>query len=181
MSEETYPSLEKTEWIHRGFCDVRIDTLRKKDGSSLNYAVLSTKRDAVAILAQDEKGRFLLNREYRHPTGNYLLSCPGGRMEEGEDPKDAAARELLEETGYAAEKLSLLHAYYPLPSLCDQKIYLFTARSLVKAKKQSLDPFEFIQPVFLSKEELLREMSSSSSVDGTLAAALFYWGLHLSA
>lgn len=177
MSEETHPSLEKSEWIHRGFCDVRIDTLRKQDGSSLNYAVLSTKRDAVTILAQDEKGRFLLNREYRHPTGKYLLTCPGGRIEEGENPKDAAVRELSEETGYIPDKLSFLQTFYPFPSLCDQKIHLFSASHLRKAKERSPDPFEFIQPVFLTKEELLHEMRSSPSIDGILAAALFYHGI----
>jgi ADP-ribose pyrophosphatase len=167
------PKLEKSELIHKGFCDLRIDTLKKEGGDPTPYLVLSTKVDAVAILAKDDKKRFLLNREYRHPVGKYLLTCPGGRMEKGEDPKESAARELLEETGYEAKELHLIGTYYPLPSLCDQKVFLYFAPFVQKRREQNLDPIEFITPVSLTKKELLLEVHKSD-IDGVLAAALFY-------
>ncbi len=168
------PRLEKSEWIYRGFCDLRLDTLKNNDGNSLIYTVLTTKKDAVAILAQDEKARFLLNKEYRHPIGKYILTCPGGRMEDGETPLESARRELLEETGCFAENIEPIGIFYPLSSLCDQKIHLFFASKISKMDKPQLDDFEFIIPELLTKEELFKEIKKGAEIDSSLAAAFFY-------
>lgn len=169
--------LESSEYVHQGFFDLRIDTLKKNGGATLSYTVLSTKADAVSIVALDEKKNLILNKEYRHPIGKYVLSSPGGRIEKGEDPAIAAQRELLEETGYFAEKVIFLGHFYPMPSICDQKIYLYYAPLAKLKKKQNLDPFEFIETVFISEKELFQEIKKGLEIDGSLATALLYKNL----
>lgn len=177
MRDKKLPTVESTNYVHKGFFDLRIDTLKKTDGTSLPYTVLATKVDAVSILAEDREKRLILNKEYRHPIGKYLLSAPGGRMEKGEDPIEAAARELVEETGYRAKKLLFLGSYYPLPSICDQKIFLYFAPDAERSCEQKLDPFECIQLTLMREEELMRAIKEGSEIDGVLAAALLYKNL----
>lgn len=168
------PKVEKSEWIYQGFCDIRKDTIKNPKGDTGSYLVLASKSDAVCVLAQDDEGRFLINKEYRHPVGRYLFTCPGGRIEPNEDPQKAAARELLEETGYTSSSFTLLGSYFPLSALCDQKVYIYSASSIKKAQDPQLESFEFIKPTLISKVSLLQELKAGAEIDSALAAALLY-------
>ena len=67
---------------------------------------------AAAMLAFDEKGKVLLVKQHRFPHG-YILEIPAGTLEKGEDPIDCAYREIIEETGYKAKKMTKLVSYFP--------------------------------------------------------------------
>jgi ADP-ribose pyrophosphatase len=160
------------EYAHKGFFDLRIDLLENQSGDQMHYTVLMTKADAVAILAQRDDGKYLLTEEFRHPVGRTLLSCPGGRMEVNELPHKAVAREFLEETGHTCTQFIPLGTYYPLPAICDQKIFLFYGTGASKQKEKSLEPFESLNLVFLEEEKLL-QMAEKTDIDGVLTNLLF--------
>lgn len=170
------PKVKSSQYIHRGFYDIRQDLLQRDDGLTHSYTCLKLPTDATAILAQDTEGRWILNREYRHPTGDYILGCPGGRLEPGESPIIGAQRELFEETGYWSDEIELLGCCYPCPSLCDQKIYFLWAKNALKKGGQKLEPFEFISTELKSSEELRSEMLAKTNIDGVLCTALWYKG-----
>ncbi|MES2273677.1 MAG: NUDIX hydrolase [Chlamydiota bacterium] len=172
------PKVQSTKILYSGFFEIKQDLLQKPDGQTLAYTSLVLSTDASAILAQDEQGLWILNREYRHPTGKYVLGCPGGRLDEGEDPIEGAKRELLEETGYWAEKIELIGTSYPSPSFCNQKIYYFFAKNAVKKAEQGLDPFEWIQTELKTDRDLYEEIRTNTSVDSVLCAALWYLDMH---
>ena len=67
---------------------------------------------AAAMLAFDEKGKVLLVRQHRYPHG-YILEIPAGTLEKREKPVDCAYRELIEETGYEAKRMTKLISYFP--------------------------------------------------------------------
>ena len=117
---------------------------------------------------------FLLTFEYRHPIHQKILSCPGGRLDHGEEPLAAAKRELLEETGYEATTWLPLNFFYPFPSACDQKVHLYLARDLKKIKKPHLDPLEEIEVKSFSLEELYKLDFSVYPIDGVLPTLLFF-------
>lgn len=75
----------------------------------------------------------LLVEQYRPAVDDILLELPAGRTEPGEAPQDTAARELLEETGYTAQKLVPLLAFHNAPSFCDGVTRLFAAFGLSRA------------------------------------------------
>lgn len=161
--------VEKKELIYEGFCDFRLDTL-KTDTDSFIYNVLVSKQDAVAILAKTDDNRYLITREYRHPIEKFLLGLPGGRLEDNEDPLKAAERELLEETGYKAKSLKILKASYPLPALCDQKVYYIQAIGIEKVQEQKLDPLEEISTDLFTKDQI-HDQIKENEVDGVLLTA----------
>lgn len=171
------PKIERSESIYEGFCDIRKDTLKNPKGDIGSYLVISAKANAVCILAKDDEGRLLINKEYRHPVARYLFTCPGGRIEPDEEPQKAAARELLEETGYTSSNFKLLGSFFPFSSLCDQKVYIYAALSIQKTQDPEPESFEFIKPTLITEEALFQELKDGAEIDSALAAALFYSNL----
>lgn len=170
----TKPKIHSSTFVHKGYFDVRQDVLEKENGIQGTYSSVLLCPFATVVLAQDENQNWILNREYRHPTGEYILGCPGGRLEEGEDPLEGARREFLEETGYLAKNMYQIGLAYPLPSLCNQKIYFFYAKDAVKSKERALEPFEFIETELKSDIDLRKEILKGEKVDSLLCTALWY-------
>lgn len=94
---------------------------------------------AVAIAALDAEGRLLLVRQYRHALGEWLVELPAGRREEGEEPLEAARRELEEETGHRAARWTHLREIVPAPGFCSERIQLFLAEDLEAVPGGGLD------------------------------------------
>ncbi|WP_106506624.1 NUDIX domain-containing protein [Brachybacterium timonense] len=96
---------------------------------------------AVAVLAIDDQDRALLIRQYRHPARSALWEIPAGLLDiDGEDPADAAARELREETGYTAEHLEPLLQLRPSPGGSDELIRIYRARDVTRAPDEEFEP-----------------------------------------
>jgi len=171
----TPPQVQESQIVYSGFFQVRQDLLRRSDGLMHPYTSVVLSTDAAAILGQDREGRWILNREYRHPIGAQILGCPGGRLEPGEDPIEGGLREFFEETGYWSDEIELLGVAYPFAGICNQKIYFLLAKNAYKKADPSLDPFEFIQTELLTEEQLRKQISDPHSlIDGILCSALWY-------
>lgn len=100
--------------------------------------------DWVSVLALDSRGQAILVEEYRHGAGTVALGTIGGGVEEGETPADAAARELLEETGHAAAELVELGATWANFGNHTNRVHHFLARDCVHVSQQALDESESI-------------------------------------
>jgi ADP-ribose pyrophosphatase len=168
------PKVQSTKLLYTSFFfDLRQDMLERADGTIHSYTSILVS-DAVVIIAQTPDGLWILNREYRHPTGKTLLGPPGGRLEKGEDPLIGGLRELFEETGYHSDEIVTLGACHPFPGICDQKITYLWAKNCLKKGPQNLDPFEFIETELKTDLELRQEIRAGVNVDGNLCIALWY-------
>lgn len=110
---------------------------------------------AVAIVAETDNG-FLFVKQYRPAVGHMTLELPAGRIDKGEEPIDAAIRELREETGYTAGSMVELVSFYPSPGIHDERIYIFRAHNLV-AGEQDLDPGEDVEVLKVPASKLLEQ------------------------
>lgn len=167
------PKVKSTRLLHDGYIALREDLLEKGDGllQPMNTLVCT---DAVALLAKDEEGRWIINREYRHATGQILLGCPGGRLEADEDPVSGGKREFFEETGYWADEAILAGSCYPFPGLCNQKIYYLYAPRARKTGTPKLDAFEFIETELIEDSDLRKRISNGTLADGILLTAIWF-------
>jgi ADP-ribose pyrophosphatase len=166
------PEVKSSEIIHQGYFNVRIDHLQLPHGPQLAYSVLEIGVPAAAILARTKEGKFVINKEYRHPPGKWLLSCPGGRIDSGESPIEAAKRELLEETGYGGGQFTLVGSAYPMPAITEQVIHYIYVENAQFLQPPALETFELIHTELKTEQELLDEIASGFPVDGVLCTAL---------
>ncbi len=169
------PKIKSSAIVYSGFFDVKQDTLERVDGQTGTYTSLNMPVPATIVLAQDENGLWILNKEYRHPTGQIILGCCGGRLEPGEDPLIGAQRELFEETGYWSDDIRLMGQCYQCPAITDQIIYYFFAPNAQNKGKQALDPLEYIETCFMTDQELQEALKSEHPVDAALFTALCLW------
>lgn len=109
--------------------------------------------DAVAILPL-EGDRCKLIRQYRYAIDDYILEAPAGALESGEDPLAAAGRELIEETGFAAQVIDPRGFIITTPGYTDEKIYLYEARGLSPSREFEKDEDEVIEVVDVPVREL---------------------------
>ena len=119
----------------------------------------------VAILPLDRDGNVTLVQQYRYPFHQLLLELPAGKLDEGEDHRVAAARELSEETGLEAGELTYLGCILASPGFCTEKLHMYLARDLSRAQSHP-DDDEFLNVVTMPFEELVQKV-----MDGTLEDA----------
>lgn len=133
---------------------VRRDTLRLPGGFIFDDYYVVEVPDWVAIFALTEQGNVLLTRQYKHGIGEIVLELPGGGLDAGESPEEAAARELLEETGYEANHLDFVAEFITEPTAHTSRVFLFLARVANKAKCPHQDPREIIEVLEVPVDEL---------------------------
>jgi ADP-ribose pyrophosphatase len=133
---------------------VRYDWYRfEPSGAERDFVVLEFP-DWVNIIPIAEDGRVVLIRQYRHGLMASTWEVPGGVIDPGEEPLQAAVRELQEETGYVSERVKLLGRVSPNPAIQGNWSYSFLAEGCKLAGPSNLDPFEDIEVRLFSLDEI---------------------------
>ncbi len=101
---------------------------------------------AVCVLPLTDDGEVIFVNQFRYALNKVTLEVPAGKLEKGEDPQEAALRELSEETGIEANKIIPMGALYTTPALMDEIIYMYVATELTQGE-QHLDEDEFVNVV----------------------------------
>ena len=117
----------------------------------------------VTILALTKDSEALMIRQYRHGIQQVIWEFPGGGVEDGENPLDAAKRELLEETGYTGQEFFETGMVSPNPASQTNFMYSFLALNAERVGKQSLDETEEIE-VFLKPLDEVIEMAKKGDI-----------------
>jgi ADP-ribose pyrophosphatase len=129
---------------------------------------------AVAILPLLDDGRICLIRNFRVSVGAALIEIPAGTLEPGEDPGEAAHREVIEETGYRAAVLERLTAFYASPGILDERMYLYLATG-IRPGATNLDAEEDIRPLLVTFDEALEMVRDGRIQDAKSLAGLLYY------
>lgn len=125
----------------------------------------------AAVLPLHEDGSVTLIRQLRPAVGEFLLELPAGRLAPGEDPRLAAGRELVEETGLSAAALESLGVVHSSPGVFDEVIHLYLATGLTQGEAKPED-YEEISCVRLPLAEALKMAEEGTITDGKTITAL---------
>ncbi|MGN1180757.1 MAG: NUDIX hydrolase [Suilimivivens sp.] len=147
------------------------DTIQVPNGNIVKWDFIK-HNGAAAVVPVDDKGRLIMVRQYRNALDRYTLEIPAGGLNGADEPtKDAAARELAEETGFTADNLELLITIRTTVAFCNEKIDIYVATGL-KPGKQHLDEDEYVDVKAYELEELIEKILSGEIEDSKTAAAI---------
>ena len=127
---------------------------------------------AVVLLPILDDGRVVLIENTRPTVGETLLELPAGTRESGEEAVVTASRELIEETGYRAGKLELLHEFYSAPGICDELMHLYRATELV-AGDPDREATESIVNRIATRDEIKAWIASGKIRDAKTLVGLY--------
>ena len=157
--------------------NVDLDTVEFPDGSSGQLEMIRHPGAAAVLPFLDPPSsidpRVALIYQFRHATDGYLWEIPAGRLDPGESPEDCARRELLEETGYTAERVDHLASVYTTPGFTDEIIHLFVAE-VTGVGDHDREVDEFLEVHTLRWSEVGRMVARGEIVDGKTLCCLFY-------
>ncbi len=146
------------------------DVLEFADGSTHEWVYFKASRDAVAVAAFTEDNEMILTKQYRHPFGRIIYDIPAGGAKKGETLKEAALRELKEETGYAAERLAWIGRFTWTPgAMGPATVEIFFTKSL--RPKGDFDPNEIADIELKDFDEVLDGVFSGEYIDSALVIA----------
>ncbi|RKX72209.1 MAG: NUDIX hydrolase [Spirochaetes bacterium] len=172
-----WENLESETQYDAGIFRLRTVRRRSPDGKKAPFVSVDAP-DWVTIIPELEggdKSEFLMVRQYRHGSEMVEMEFPAGVIDPGEKPAEAAARELLEETGYKAKELREIGSVSPNPAFMTNRTYTYIARGLEKKSEQNLDEHEILDVHTVKYDDLKGNLGIKPYDNAiTLQAWFFY-------
>lgn len=162
-------ALYESPWVRLVLVDVEIP-----DGERFEHHVVRVPQDAAGTVVHDPDRGLLLLWRHRFATDTWGWEIPAGRVDEGERAEQAAAREVLEETGWRPGPLTHLTSYHPSNGLSDQTFHVYEAAGAVHEGEPS-DPAESERVAWVPVAQVRRLLRGGEVHDGLSLVGLTWW------
>jgi ADP-ribose pyrophosphatase len=174
ISGRSTAKILRSEIIYKGpVFGVRRDEVTEPGGLRAVREVI-THPGSVVVLPVLADGRILLIRQYRYATRQYLWELVAGRIDSGESVRQAAARELIEETGYRAKRLQVFLDVFPTPGFLEERMYILLAEKLTAGVAQPEEDEKITAKAF-GRADLERMIRKNVLRDAKTIAGLLYY------
>ena len=171
--ERKWRILSSKYLFRRPWLTARVDTVELPDGRVNPEHYVLEYPSWVNVIAIDEDGMFVMERQYRHAMGLTEYELPCGVAEPGEEPLTAARRELEEETGYTGGRWSLVMSIGANPGSFDNMTYCFLAEGVRKTSSPRLDETEDLTVHLLTPEQVFGILERDELKQALMAAPLW--------
>ena len=166
-------SVYDSDWVSLSLVDVEVP-----DGARFDHHVVRLPRPAVGVVVAGAgptgEDSVLLLWRHRFITGSWGWEVPAGGVDPGEDLETAAAREVLEETGWQAGPLRRMHGYHPTNGLSDQRFELYAADGASYVGEPA-DASESSKVEWVPVATVRELLAGGRVVDGLSLTALLWW------
>ncbi|MCX5911435.1 MAG: NUDIX hydrolase [Deltaproteobacteria bacterium] len=130
--------------------------------------------DWVNVIPLTGDGKVVLVKQFRFGTKDFSLEIPGGMLDDGDTPAGAAARELLEETGFAGDEPEFLGSVHPNPALQTNRCYTYLVRNAAFQKSPEQDSTEDVEVEIVPLKDIPK-LIQEGVITHALVIAAFYW------
>lgn len=154
-------------------CDITSQHNTAQNGIDGDYIIMNAP-DWVIVIPEINNS-FLMVKQWRHGEKSLSVEFPGGVIDRNEKPEIAAHRELREETGFIAKKLTKLGIANPNPALFSNHVHVYLAEDLISTGFQHLDQDEFISYIEIPKNEVLQGMGTTMFPHALMSSALCFY------
>jgi ADP-ribose pyrophosphatase len=164
--------INRTVTLHRGrVFELLRENITLENGVSVDLDIIRHP-GASAIVPVSNQDSLLLVRQYRHAVGDFIWEIPAGTLNPNETPLECAKRELIEETGFSANKWEKLGEITPVPGYSDERIHIFLCGELTPAR-QDLDKDEVLGVHEIRLDEAVKMIGEGLIQDGKTICGLF--------
>lgn len=164
------------EVLHTPVFDVMVQTEVAPNGMKHDYVAMNAP-DWVMVIPE-LGGEFITVRQWRHSAMALSTEFPGGVVDSGESPREAAERELLEETGFKVGRLTHLGTVNPNPALFTNHVHFYLAEELTATGVQSLDDDELVDYTTVPVQEVIASYGGGEYRHALMGAALAFYFRH---
>ena len=172
---EPYKTVNQKEIYNGRILRMTVDDIELPNGKIAQRESILHHKEGVGILPAD-MGSVYLVRQYRHALKKFVLEIPAGLVENGEDPKSCAIRELEEEVGFKADEVHFLVSANNCVGVSNDKIHIYLAEHLTKVE-QKLDPEEFIEIEKYDIDKCMDMIKTGEIYDSKTILALYAYQL----
>jgi ADP-ribose pyrophosphatase len=155
--------------------NLRVDTLRGAQGKPHDVEVVEHAQ-AVVVIVRPRRDEMVLVRQYRHPLARENWEVVAGVMNPGESPEEAAVRELREETGYVAHRVTRLWSAFSAPGFCDELLHFCVVDGYDVGEPEPDEGEEGMQLGIFAIDELWRKIRADELADSKTQIAVL-WAL----
>lgn len=161
------------------YISLKENTYELPDGSVCDDYYLIDRPDYVLILAEDNDGSILVERNYRPGPDDFVIELPAGWIDKDESPQEAAVRELREETGWVG-KASYLGSFYLAPSFSAIKGHVVHIKDIKKTSDPEINSLEMPNTTFMNKEAIVKHIQDKTIKEiGIIAALNMLWSMSM--
>ena len=172
MKSSSTPEVLGTKVLHAGWPPTSLDFVRFPDGSAANFLRIDFGVSA-RVLPVNDRGEILFIEGYSHGLGRTSLRLPAGGAHARETPREAARRELIEETGYDAKELRKFLTFNAVPGYARGMSHAFLARGLRRVRRE-VDRTEVDRVRFVPVKETLDLIRRGTIVSASVIATILY-------
>lgn len=164
----------KTTVLYKGhWLTLNEDTIVKPDGTKTTHEVILRNNGIILVLKYNNK--FVLTKMYRYPVDEYSIEFPMGFIDKGENPRDAAIREVEEETGLKVKDVNFLGETWAWSGLMNQSIFVFSANVSGKGKQNLEETEQDLESFYVDQSELEKLIESNAIKNSATLAAYQLW------
>lgn len=156
--------------------DLRVDDIVYESGSEGVREVAEHNGGAVAVPVTAE-GKIVFVKQFRYPLQDWLIELPAGKLNKGEDPAVCASRELTEETGYTAGKISRLGTICTTPGFCTEMLHIYLAEELRPGAHNREEGEHGMEMLELDRAEIEEMVRDGKIFDGKTLSGLYFFSL----
>lgn len=172
MSKKIEKTLKENVLFEGIVIKLHVDDIICPNGNKAVREFVSHNGGAAIVAIENDE--IFLVKQYRYAYKEEIYEIPAGKLEKGEDPINAAYREIEEEIGYKAKKLILLGKIYPTPGYTNEIINIYLAEGLIKSH-QHLDPDEFLNVIKIPLSKFKKMILDGEIKDAKTVAAYLYY------